>query len=261
MTEWTIDAAVGELLRRERGREDGGRITEGWPELDLGTAYRIQDALLDRKVRDGQSVVGVKLGLTSRAKQRRMGVDDPLTGWLTDAMTLRPGEPVSVGGLIHPRVEPEIVFVMGARLSGPGVTAERAMSAVGSVHAGFEVIDSRYRDFDFTLPDVVADNASSSRFVVSGQAVPPGGLDLAAEPCRLDVDGNTVDKATGAAVLGHPANALAFAANVLAGRGMAIEPGWVVLTGGLTDAVPLRPGGTVSVDFASLGVLSLTGTH
>ncbi|MGP4029403.1 2-keto-4-pentenoate hydratase [Actinomadura sp. 3N407] len=260
MAEWTIDTTVGELLRRERGREDGGKITDRWPALDLGTAYRVQDALLDRKVRAGQTIVGVKLGLTSRAKQRRMGVDAPLTGWLTDAMTLPPGEPVAVGELIHPRVEPEIAFTMGARLTGPGVTAERAMSAVESVHAGFEVIDSRYRGFAFDLPDVVADNASASRFVVSGRAVSPGGLDLAEETCRLDVDGRTVDTATGAAVLGHPANALALAANGLAERGMAIESGWIVLTGGLTDAVALQPGRTISADFASLGVLSLTGT-
>ncbi|MFB4311273.1 2-keto-4-pentenoate hydratase [Actinomadura sp. GTD37] len=261
MAEWTIDIAVAELLRRERDREDGGKVTERWPDLDLGTAYRIQDTVLDRKVRAGEAVVGVKLGLTSRAKQRRMGVDVPLTGWLTDAMTLAPGEPVRVGELIHPRAEPEIAFVMGERLSGPDVTAEQAMRAVGSVHAAFEVIDSRFRDFDFALPDVVADNASSSRFVVSDRPVAPGGLDLANEKCRLDVDGSTVDTATGAAVLGHPGNALALAANGLAERGLAIEPGWIVLTGGLTDAHPLRPGGTVSAEFASLGALSLTGTQ
>ncbi|TDD80455.1 4-oxalocrotonate decarboxylase [Actinomadura darangshiensis] len=260
MADRTIETAVAELLRRERDREDGGKVTERWPDLDLGTAYRIQDAVLDRKVRDGETVVGVKLGLTSRAKQRRMGVDVPLTGWLTDAMTMAPGELAPVGRLIHPRAEPEIAFIMGERLSGPGVTAERAMRAVASVHAAFEVIDSRFRDFDFTLPDVVADNASSSRFVISARAVPPDGLDLAAEECRLDVDGRTVDTATGAAVLGHPANALALAANELAGRGKAIEPGWIVLTGGLTDAHPLRAGGTLCAEFASLGALSLTGT-
>jgi 2-oxo-3-hexenedioate decarboxylase len=261
VAEWTIDTAVAELLRRERGREDGGKVTEQWPDLDLATAYRIQDTVLDRKVRAGESVAGVKLGLTSRAKQRRMGVDVPLTGWLTDAMTLAPGEPVRVGELIHPRVEPEIAFIMGARLSGPGVTAERAMGAVASVHAAFEVIDSRFRDFGFSLQDVVADNASSSRFVISARAVPPDGLDLANEKCRLDVDGSTADTATGAAVLGHPANALALAANGLAERGKAIEPGWIVLTGGLTDAHPLRAGGVISAEFASLGALSVTGTH
>lgn len=258
MAEWTIDTAVDELLRRERERQDGGRITDQWPALDLGTAYRVQDALLARKVDAGERVVGVKLGLTSRAKQRRMGVDSPLTGWLTDAMVLPEGAPVPLAETIHPRVEPEIAFTMGERLAGPDVTPERALAAVASVHAGFEVIDSRYRDFSFALGDVVADNASSCRFVVSSTAVPPHGLDLAAEGCRLGIDGDPVDQATGAAVLGHPAAALALAANDLARRGLAIEAGWTVLTGGLTDAVLAEPGRTITVDFDTLGSLSLT---
>lgn len=259
MGEWTVATAAAELLRRERERTPGGRVTEEWPGLDLPTAYRVQDELLARKARAGETVVGVKLGLTSRAKQQRMGIDEPLTGWLTDAMALGAGEPLAVDRFIHPRVEPEIVLTMGARLRGPGVTAERAMAAVKSVHAGFEVIDSRFGAFSFALPDVVADNASSCRFLVSDASLPPDALDLAQESCRLGVDGSTVDTATGAAVLGHPARAVAFAANALAQRGLAIEPGWLVLTGGLTDAVPLRAGATVTADFASLGRLALTG--
>ncbi|MDT0269665.1 fumarylacetoacetate hydrolase family protein [Streptomyces sp. DSM 44915] len=259
MSEWTIESTVDELLRRERERRDGGRITDRWPGLDLETAYRAQDALLERKKRAGERLVGVKLGLTSAAKQRRMGIDSPLTGWLTDAMVLPVGEPVRVGQLIHPRVEPEIVFTMGERLAGPGVTAERALAAVATVRAGFEVIDSRYRDFNFALPDVVADNASSCRFTVADLALAPDELDLVGEVCRLSVDGELVDTATGAAVQGHPAQALALAANDLARRGLAIEAGWTVLTGGLTDAVFVEPGRTISAEFTTLGRLALTG--
>ncbi|MFI6984083.1 2-keto-4-pentenoate hydratase [Embleya sp. NPDC050154] len=259
MAEWTIETAVDELLSRERRIQDGGRITDQWPDLDLDTAYRVQDALLDRKTRAGERVIGVKLGLTSHAKQQRMGIDSPLTGWLTDAMSLPAGPPVALDGMIHPRVEPEIVFTMGRRLAGPGVTPDQALAAVATVHAGFEVIDSRYRDFSFALPDVVADNASSCRFVVSGEALAPGRLDLATEQCRLDVDGETVAVATGAAVQGHPAAALALAANGLARRGLAIEAGWTVLTGGLTDAVVLTPGTRITAEFGTLGTLVLSG--
>jgi 2-oxo-3-hexenedioate decarboxylase len=161
--------------------------------------------------------------------------------------------------LIHPRVEPEVVFVMGERLEGPGVTAATALAAVRSVHAGFEVIDSRYTDFKFTLPDVVADNASSSRFVVGGNAVSPTGLDLALEACLLGIDGEITDSATGAAVQGHPAEALALAANSLGARGIAVEPGWIVLTGGLTDAVFVEPGREISAEFTHLGTLRVVG--
>ncbi|PXY33159.1 4-oxalocrotonate decarboxylase [Prauserella sp. PE36] len=259
MTEWGIERAVTELLDREATRRVGGRITTEWPGLDLATAYDVQDALVRRKVDAGESVVGVKLGLTSRAKQERMGIDSPLTAWLTDAMVLPAGEPVPLGELIHPRVEPEIVFVLGEQLRGPGVTAATALAAVRSVHAGFEVIDSRYRDFSFALPDVVADNASSARFVVGAKGLPPSAIDLGLEACLLGVDGKVVASATGAAVQGHPAEALALAANALGRRGVALEPGWIVLTGGLTDAVFVERGQEVTADFTSLGSLSVTG--
>ncbi|MEV5410037.1 4-oxalocrotonate decarboxylase [Thermopolyspora sp. NPDC052614] len=256
---WTVDRAAEVLLEAERVRRARGPITEEWPELDLDTAYRVQDELLRRKQAAGERVVGVKLGLTSRAKQRRMGVDSPLTAWITDAMVLPIGEPVPVGELIHPRVEPELVFVMGERLCGPGITAARAMAAVAAVHGGLEVIDSRYADFRFTLPDVVADNASSARFVVGGVAADPRGLDLAMEACLLEVDGRVADSATGAAVQGHPAEALALAANALGERGIAIEEGWLVLTGGMTDAVHVRPGTSVVGRFTHLGTVALQG--
>lgn len=252
-----IDAVVTELLARENERRDGGKLTDQYTELDIPTAYEAQRKLISRKVAAGERVVGVKLGLTSRAKQQRMGITSPLTAVITDAMLIEVGVPLVTGELIHPRVEPEIVFVMGERLAGPGATAAGAMAAVRSVHAGLEVIDSRYTDFKFALPDVVADNASSSRFVVSSMGVEPAGLDLALEAAVLSVDGDVVDTATGAAVQGHPAEALALAANALAERGEAIEAGMIVLTGGLTDAVFVNPGGEVQVEFTTLGSVTL----
>lgn len=257
---WTVESAAQILLDAEASRTDRTPITDEWPELDLGTAYRVQDELIARKVAAGDKVVGVKLGLTSRAKQIRMGIDSPLTAWLTESMVIPVGEPIPTSELIHPRVEPEIVFVMGEQLSGPGVTAARAMEAVESVYAGMEVIDSRYIDFKFTLPDVVADNASSSRFVIGGAQRKPEDLDLALEACVLQVDGGVVATATGAAVQGHPAEALALAANSLARRGIAIEAGWIVLTGGLTDAVFVTPGTQVTAEFTNLGTIAVAGS-
>lgn len=255
---WTVDRAVAQLRTAETGHTARDPLTDDWPELDVATAYRVQSAVVAAR---GDQVVGVKLGLTSRAKQRRMGIDAPLTGWLTDAMVLRPGEPVPVAELIHPRVEPEIVFTLGARLRGPGVTPATAMAAVRTVSAGLEVIDSRYRDFRFTLPDVIADNASSARFVVGEPNRDPATLDLELEACVLRESGAVVDTATGAAVQGHPANALALAANSLAERGLALEEGWIVLTGGLTDALPLRPGHLITAEFTHLGTVAAGATR
>ena len=255
MPRWNVDAAMREMLAREANRADGDKLSHQWPGLDVPTAYRVQDALVRRKVEAGETIAGIKLGLTSRAKQERMGIDAPLTGWLTDAMATPVGQPIRLRELIHPRIEPEIVFVMGERLLGPGVTNETALAAVAGVRAGLEIIDSRYRDFDFALPDVVADNASAARFVVGDTQAAPNGLDLALEACLLSVDGQVVDSATGAAVLGNPADALALAANDLGRRGIAIEAGWLVLTGGLTDAVLMVAGQEILAEFTSLGSL------
>ena len=159
------------LIACEEDRVDREPLTDVWPELDLQTAYAIQDEVLARKVAPGEKVIGVKLGLTSRAKQQRMNVHAPLTGWLTDAMVMPAGVPVPQPELIHPRAEPELVFVLGAPLEGPGVTSATAMAAVDMVYGGLEIIDSRYRDFRFTLPDVVADNASSAKFVIGPSGV------------------------------------------------------------------------------------------
>jgi 2-oxo-3-hexenedioate decarboxylase len=174
-------------------------------------------------------------------------------------MVVPAGAPVPQERLIHPRAEPEIVFVLGRQLTGPGVTAVGAMRAVADVCAGIEIIDSRYRDFRFTLPDVIADNASSAAFVTGPVLRSPEGLDLSLEACLLEVDGQVVDSATGSAVQGHPAEALALAANSLGVRGLSLEAGWLVLTGGMTDAVFLEPGHSVMASFTSLGSLVLSG--
>jgi 2-oxo-3-hexenedioate decarboxylase len=254
-----IDWAATVLLGCADTATERGPVTADWPELDVATAYAVQDEALGRRLARGERLVGVKLGLTSRAKQQRMGIATPLTAWLTDAMVLGAGEPVTAGRFIHPRVEPELVFVLGERLAGPGVTAARALAAVRSVYGGAEIIDSRYKDFKFTLPDVVADNASSGAYVTGPVGLPPEALDLAMEAVLVEVDGVVADSATGAAVQGHPAEALARAANDLGRRGLALEPGWIVLTGGMTDAVPLAAGTTVSLHFTSLGSVAVGG--
>jgi 2-oxo-3-hexenedioate decarboxylase len=188
-----------------------------------------------------------------------MNVASPLTGWLTDAMVLPAGAPVPQDELIHPRAEPEIAFVLGRPLAGPGVTAATAMEAVDRVYGGLEIIDSRYRNFRFTLADVVADNASSARFILGSVGLAPGELDLEMEAVLVEVDGAIVDSATGAAVQGHPAEALALAANDLGRRGLRLEAGWIVLTGGMTDAVFVTPGAKVAAHFTHLGSVVVSG--
>ena len=256
---WDIESVAAELLRCEDERIDRPPFTDEWPELDLDTGYKIQDLNLRKRLERGEQLVGVKLGLTSRAKQVRMGVDFPFVAWLTDAMILPVGDPVPQSKLIHPRAEPEIVFVMGKKLEGPGVSCAMAMAAVESVWGGAEIIDSRYKAFRFTAGDVAADNASSGAFVTGPIGVPPTQLDLSLEAVLVEVNGVVVDSATGAAVQGHPGEALALAANDLARRGHAIEAGWIVLTGGMTDAVFAPPGASIAMHFTHLGSVFLNG--
>jgi 2-oxo-3-hexenedioate decarboxylase len=256
---WDVARGADEILACETERRDRPPLTDEWAGMTVEEAYAVQDEVLRRKVASGENVIGVKLGLTSEAKQKRMNVSSPLTGWLTDAMVLAPGQPVPQDQLIHPRAEPEIVFVLKEPLEGPGVTAESALAAVEKVLAGVEIIDSRYRDFRFTLPDVIADNASSAKFVLGSVEVAPDAIDLVNESVELCSDGEVVYKGTGADVQGHPAEALALAANDLATRGLRLEAGWIVLTGGMTDAVFAPTGSQTEARFATLGTVAVHG--
>ncbi|MDT3396534.1 4-oxalocrotonate decarboxylase [Streptomyces sp. B1866] len=234
-------------------------LTAEWPDLRVEDAYRVQDAALRLRLARGERLVGVKLGLTSRAKQQRMGVSEPLLAWLTDRMVRSAGSAVPVGGLIHPRIEPEIAFEMAAPVDATADQA-RARQAIGRVRAGLEVIDSRFVDYRFTLPDVVADNGSSAVYALGDTSRPADG-DLREEGCRIEVDGGTAGKGAGADVLGDPVHALLFAARLLARRGLRIEAGWTVLTGGVTDAAPFTAGSTATAVFSSLGSVSLTAAE
>lgn len=246
------------LAAAEARRVAVNPITDTEGGLDAQDAYRIQALVVESKLSAGEVVVGAKLGLTSTAKQHTMRVDQPIYGVLTSTMLLEVNQPLACGELIHPRVEPEIAFILGDALSGPRVTAHDVLDATRWVTCGLEVIDSRYANFRFTHADVVADNTSASRFTLGSIRRPPSELpDLSLVGCNLETAGTIVSTATGAATLGHPAVAVALLANWLGERGERLEGGAIVLSGGLTDAVPIAPGGYVSATFAHLGTVCL----
>ena len=227
-----------------RGADAGGAGTAA----DTGgaAARAVEDEVLRRRLDRGERLIGAAL---------RPG----FTAWLTDAMVLPPGRPVPRGTLIRPRAVPEIVAVLGERLAGPGVTWVSALAAVASVQAGIAITGSPSPDGPDTPPDASAGNGSV-RFVAAGPAArPAAGLDLALEACLVEADGQIVDSATGAAVAGHPAAALADAANDLAARGLALECGWLIFTGAMASPVPLPPAAELSVHFTSLGSIFLPG--
>jgi 2-keto-4-pentenoate hydratase len=184
------------------------------------------------------------------------GLDSPVRGFLASANALDLGQPLASGELIQPRAEPEIVFIMGKDLSGPAVSSADVLAATAGVAVGIEILDSRYLDYRFTMPDVIADNASAGRFLV-GSPVPLDGIDLRLAGVVLEHNGQVVGTAAGAAALGHPAAAAAWLVRSLAAAGQGLLAGQIVLSGGLTAAVPVRPRDVVVASIDRLGSVEL----
>lgn len=223
--------------------------------LTVEQAYAIQQAAIERRLRRGEVRVGLKMGLTSRAKMIQVGVDEVIWGRLTDAMRLEDNGVLAMERYVHPRIEPEIAFLLKAPLSGDISPAE-AMVAVAAVAPAMEVIDSRYRNFKFSLTDVIADNASSSSFVIGAWNDP--GIDLANLGMVLEIDGRPRQIGSSAAILGHPARALAAASRLAARAGETLQAGWIVMAGAATEAVALQPGMHIRNVVEHLGAVSLT---
>lgn len=230
------------------------QLTETVPDLGVADAYAIQRLSVERRLSRGERRVGVKMGLTSRAKMQQVGVDEVIWGRLTDAMRLEDGGSLSHAAYVHPRVEPEIAFLIKAPLAG-AVSGAEALAAVEAVAPAVEIIDSRYRDFKFTLPDVVADNSSSSGFVVGAWFRPDTAIDNLG--IVMEADGRAVQVGSSAAILGHPLRSLVAAARMVAKAGERLEPGDIVLAGGATAAHPLAPGMHVRTWFQSLGSVDI----
>lgn len=252
-----VSDAADRLFDAARGRTTLDLLSANHPGLTVGDGYAIQDALLDRHVAAGARIVGAKLGLTSVAKQVEMGVHEPIGGWLTDRMTLAPGEALDTATLVQPRCEPEIAFLLARDLAGSETTAADVLAATGGVMAAIEVLDSRYRDYRFTLPDVIADDASAARYVL-GPVVPAAGVDLRGCVAHFHVSGRLVGTATGAAVMGDPAEAVAWWVRHLAASGRSLTAGMVVLSGALMGAHPVGQSDTVRATIDGLGEVSLS---
>lgn len=253
----TIAKLAQHLENCELEARDTVKITDEYPDMDWDDAYAIQNEIKRRKVARGARIVGLKAGLTSHAKMKQMGVATPVFGFLADYFALPEGGEAKMSELIHPKVEPEIAFVTKAALKGPGCHIGSVLAATDFVMPAIEVIDSRYRDFKFDLKSVVADNCSSSRFVVGGRMCPVDDLDLRTLGVVMEKNGQVVSLGAGAAVLGHPAAAIAMLANLLGERGEEIPAGTLILSGGVTEAVAVEAGDNVTLRIQELGSVNL----
>jgi len=231
-------------------------LTATYPGLTVDDAYEIQLLQVRRWLADGAQVKGHKVGLTSAAMQRQLGVNQPDYGHLRDGMFWLEHEHIPLPQFIQPRVEPEIAFVLARPLRGPGVTVAEAVAAVDFVLPALEIIDSRIKDWKIGLVDTIADNASSGGVVLGSTPVPLSGLDLRLAGCTLHKNGELAGTGAGGAVLGSPVSALVWLANTVGTRGVVLEPGQVILPGSVTAAIPVSAGDTVTARFAGLGGLT-----
>jgi 2-keto-4-pentenoate hydratase len=226
--------------------------------LSVEDAYAVQSLQVERWVSAGARVRGHKVGLTSRAMQQMFGVSQPDYGHLLDTMFLPPGAPTAISRFLQVRVEPEIAFVLSRDLRGPGVTTADALQSVDFAVAALELIDSRIRDWQITLADTIADNASSGAVVLGSRPLRMDQIDLRLAGCNLSRNGELVATGAGGAVLGDPVNALVWLANTLGRLGVTLEAGEVVLPGSCTPAIAVSAGDTVRADFAGLGSVSVS---
>ena len=260
MDQATIAALGREIYQAERAASAREPLTKRYADLTPASAYAVQESYAGLRVGAGARVIGRKIGCTSRAIQEFFGIDTPDYGHLFDDMLVSDGGSVDAASLIAPMVEPELAFVLGADLRGPGVTVSDVLAVTTAVAPALEIIDSRIRDWDIAFADTVADNGSSARCVfghpVDYSRVVAERRDLTAERVRLCAGGTTFDEGTGAAVLGHPAAAVAWLANALADYGHGLRADDFVLSGSITRAVPARAGETYEAVFSTFGTVS-----
>lgn len=223
---------------------------------DVDGAYTVQTLNTRFWESQGRRIIGRKAGLTAKAVQRQLGVDQPDFGVLFDDMQVRDGGVLDPVRVLQPKAEAEIAFVLGRDLPGLYTNAEMVVDAITSVHAAIEIVDSRIADWKITFADTVADNGSSAFFVLSEEGRPLSGLDLWSCGMVMEINGEVVSLGAGAAVLGHPLNALAWLASTLASRGEPLTAGQIVLAGALGPMVALKPGDHVRAVIGGLGEAS-----
>lgn len=249
-------AAADRLWRAEQDRAPIGPLAEAFPGIDVVDAYEIQLINIRRRLAAGSTVHGHKVGLSSRAMQEMMGVDEPDYGHLLSDMVLSEDVPVEAARYCAPRVEVEIGYVLGDSLPGEGCTEKDVLAATEYVVASLELIDSRITDWRIGLADTIADNASSAGVLLGAKRVAPGDLDLAGIGAVLYRGDEEIARGRTSAVLGDPTVAVAWLARKVASFGVRLEAGHVILPGSCTAAVDARPGDHFRAEFDGLGSVS-----
>ncbi len=257
MDQGTIDRYGAELDSALQSCKPVVPLKEREPGITVDDAYKIQLAFVEHRLRRGERVVGRKVGLTNRAVQEMLGVEEPDFGHLLSGMAYGDGATLPFSAMISPRAEGEIAFVLGEPLQGPGLNNADVLRATQAVMPCFEIVDSRIADWKIAIEDTVADNASSGAFVLGSNAVDPREVDLKHCGLVLEKNGEIVATGAGAAALGSPVNSVAWLANTLGRYGISLEAGEVILSGSLVPLIPVAAGDHLRVTIGGIGSVSV----
>ncbi|MCW1400905.1 fumarylacetoacetate hydrolase family protein [Novosphingobium sp. MW5] len=256
-----MPAPHDELARRLREAYTGGAVPplrDGLEPTDADGAYAVQEINTRFWEAQGRRIVGRKAGLTAKAVQTQLGVDQPDFGVLFDDMRVADGGTLDPARCLQPKAEAEIAFVLGSDLTSPETTPDQVAAAVATVHAAIEIVDSRIADWKITFADTVADNGSSAFFALADEGLPLAGLDLEGALMEMTINGEVISTGVGAAALGNPLNAAAWLASTLAARGEPLKAGDILLAGALGPMVALNAGDRVEAGIGGIGTCSFT---
>lgn len=251
----TIAAITDRIQHAQDHNHTLNKVTDEHPSMSIEDGYAVQEELLRRWIARGDRLVGRKAGLTSKAKMLQMGVHVPSFGLLMASYARPENGVIEMDTLLHPKVEAEIAFVMKDELRGT-VSIEQVIAATDYVIPAVEVIDSRYEKFKFDLPSVIADNSSSARYVTGGRPRDPRELDLRTIGVVIERNGEIQALGASAAVVGHPAQAIVMLVEHLAARDQVLPAGSFVMTGGITEAIPVSRGDNIVARFQDMGSVS-----
>lgn len=252
------ETLAADLAQAERSRVAISPLTAAHPDIDVVDAYEIQLMNIRQRVAEGARVVGHKVGLSSAAMQKMMGVDEPDYGHLLDEMEVFEHTPVKVSRYLYPRVEVEVGFILADDLPGADCTEDDVLAATAAFVPALELIDTRITNWNIALCDTIADNASSAGWVLGAARVAPGDLDIKNIDAVLTCNGEVVAEGRSDAVLGNPVTAVAWLARKVESFGVRLKAGDIVLPGSCTRAIDVHPGDDFVADFAGLGSVRLT---
>lgn len=252
-----IEKYGDELYEALINRKAVAPLTDREADITIEDAYQIQQRMIQRRLDTGETIIGKKIGVTSKVVMDMLKVDQPDFGMMTSGMVFNEGEAIDTSTMIAPRAEAEVAFVLKSDLMGPGVTAADVLRATECVVPCFEIVDSRIQDWKIKIQDTVADNASCGVLVLGGLRKSPRDIDLALAGMVLEKNGELISTSTGAAVQGSPVNAVAWLANTLGRLGIGLKAGEVILSGSQSPLVPVKAGDSLVCSVGGLGSTSV----